>query len=264
MTRLQLDTTLQAGDEGYEVTVLYQFLQELGYLPGEPMREVFRGFNRPAPTPTQPMGFNEEMEHAVAQYQELNRLHVTGSLDDQTLARMRRPRCAFPDVIRPEYVLLDAWEKRNVTYHFNASITELSDASGRRLRAEDIYNAFRAAFKTWQNGALNQIRITEAATSGDIEIYGFTFAGTKFGGTYPPQNGDVYMDRDGAGSGWSVTNRPDGTLDLESGVLHELGHALGLDHSSDGTAMDPSLDVNEIKRGLADDDIAGIRALYPR
>lgn len=55
------------------------------------------------------------------------------------------------------------------------------------------------------------------------------------------------------------------TVDLENVITHELGHYLGLAHSTDlGATMFTSAVAGEtIKRDLADDDIAGICTIYP-
>lgn len=53
-------------------------------------------------------------------------------------------------------------------------------------------------------------------------------------------------------------------IDIESVALHEAGHALGLDHSSDPAAiMYPTYQPGAIARTLSVDDLAGLRALYP-
>jgi hypothetical protein len=53
-------------------------------------------------------------------------------------------------------------------------------------------------------------------------------------------------------------------LDIQTNLLHELGHAIGLDHSADPSAvMYGAMAGGTIRRVLAPDDISGIKALYP-
>jgi hypothetical protein len=54
-----------------------------------------------------------------------------------------------------------------------------------------------------------------------------------------------------------------GTLDLRSILIHELGHALGLGHSSDPRATMFATGSGLRWRSLEKDDIAGICSLYP-
>ena len=52
------------------------------------------------------------------------------------------------------------------------------------------------------------------------------------------------------------------SYDLQTVILHENGHVLGLDHSNDtGAVMYPSYQQADCT--LGQDDINGIRALYP-
>jgi len=50
--------------------------------------------------------------------------------------------------------------------------------------------------------------------------------------------------------------------DLYTVALHELGHALGLMHSADLTAVMSGSVASRVVTGLASDDIAGIQAIY--
>ena len=66
-------------------------------------------------------------------------------------------------------------------------------------------------------------------------------------------------------AGWTDTAvTPSHALDLWSTVLHEFGHVVGLDHSNaPGSVMKAAIAPGQQTRVLSDDDLAGIRALYP-
>jgi len=82
-----------------------------------------------------------------------------------------------------------------------------------------------------------------------------TFAGT------PTIGGDAHFD---SAETWiDVVAGGAGGFDYFSVVLHELGHTLGLGHSSDASAvMYPFISADTAKRTLTTDDLAGITALY--
>ena len=62
---------------------------------------------------------------------------------------------------------------------------------------------------------------------------------------------------------WNIGAAPN-TFDVETVALHELGHILGLAHSNvAGSVMFPTVSSNFTKRALTQDDIDGVRSLYP-
>lgn len=82
--------------------------------------------------------------------------------------------------------------------------------------------------------------------------------------SFSPENGRLHLD---AAEQWAVDGfRREGSavaIDLESVATHEIGHVLGLGHSSAREAvMYPSLKPRETKLVLQRDDIEGVQALY--
>ena len=85
-------------------------------------------------------------------------------------------------------------------------------------------------------------------------------------GYYPPplggsNAGDIYFDDAETWNTEAVP--PSNEYDLQTLATHEIGHALGLNHSTEkGAIMWASLNPGTPKRTLHQDDIDGIRELY--
>ena len=96
---------------------------------------------------------------------------------------------------------------------------------------------------------------------GDIRIGGYHFGNTTtLAQTYypPPQSlteaGDTEINT-------SIDYHEGTDIDLYSVMLHEVGHALGLMHSPDATAV-MNATYGGVRSGLQPEDIAGIRTIY--
>jgi len=216
--------------------------------------------------------FDDATEAAVIDFQRFYRLPVTGRLDPETLALMRRPRCGVPD--KPaafrggpaEFVAGPTkWSNLRPGYMLSAGTTDLSDAS--------VYRALFNAYRSWCLVA--QIAAHRVSSGADIDVRfvtgnhgdgadnAFDGVGTILAhGFYPPPNGgnlagDLHFDD---AETWTRDLPPTGT-DLDTVALHEAGHTLGLDHSAVTSAVMYAY-YGGARRTLDDDDIAGIRSLY--
>jgi hypothetical protein len=98
-------------------------------------------------------------------------------------------------------------------------------------------------------------------TIGDIRIGGYNFGSSTLATGFlpPPANnysiaGDIEFN---TGQVWAIGN----TYDLFTVAAHEFGHALGMTHSTDATAVMYGT-YNTRKTDLGSDDIAGIQSIY--
>ncbi|CAG7816597.1 unnamed protein product [Allacma fusca] len=212
----------------------------------------------------------------IKQFQEMMGINVTGKLDKETLKMMNAPRCGNPDVhqkIRTEnrrskrYVLTQSrWEKRDVTYR----ISEFSRRPGvsEALVDRDV----QRAFQLWQDVTnLNFIKVDRGDADIDIrfltgdhgDLNSFDGPGKTLAHAFSPGlglGGDVHFDDH---EHWT-SDSPDGFNTLFV-ATHEIGHALGLDHSKEKhSIMAAAYAGYRPHLQLHPDDIQGIQAIYGR
>jgi len=206
---------------------------------------------------------------ALAKYQQFNRLPVTGVFDEESREEMTQPRCAMPDMgSGVTFNLSCAWDRRNLTYAFD---TGTDDIAGVRE-----WQAIRAAFQTW--AAVVPLTFTEVgqsqnpdigigwrpANDPDLSMVGGTLAHADFppGCSLVTRTFPKPIHFDDTEHIWSI-GAVAGAFDVETTALHEIGHILGLAHSSVADAvMLPTIRSNFVKRTLTRDDIRGVQALY--
>lgn len=107
--------------------------------------------------------------------------------------------------------------------------------------------------------------------AGDIRLGAFAWDGPSnilAHSYYPPVNGftaagDSHYDKD---ENWVISSLAEGSstgsnIDWETVVLHELGHSLGLDHSSVVGSVMYQYYLG-VHRTLSSDDILGIQTIY--
>ncbi|KAI8541560.1 hypothetical protein RHMOL_Rhmol08G0071600 [Rhododendron molle] len=139
---------------------------------------------------------------------------------------------------------------------------------------DDFDDLLEAAIKTYQlNYHLKATGTLDAHTSQDfgsanlkIGFYhrdhgdGHPFDGPlgTLAQAWAPTDGRFHYDADET---WSAGPTP-GAFDLETVALHEIGHLLGLGHSSVPDAIMYASISQGVAKGLDGDDIQGIKALY--
>ena len=171
----------------------------------------------------------------------------------------------------PDYVLEGPkWASHTISWSFGAKSYASQPLAFTSFITSNIYqNVIRAAFARWASVA--NLNFVEAADSQAVDIrFGYEhidgpyniLAETSWsssGGHFSP-DADIIFDLDET---YSTGANPalSGGVTFYATALHEIGHALGLDHYNLGPAIMnayASASVNDLQQS----DIDGIRALY--
>ncbi|XP_014673835.1 PREDICTED: stromelysin-3-like [Priapulus caudatus] len=185
-------------------------------------------------------------------------------LDDVTFSKMKEPRCGVADIQRDEFQnpqlalngvaeivnLRDRWFKCEVTWRVLAGDNRRSDDE-LRLRAarddEETADINLGFFRRYHGDPV------------PFDGSGGTYAHAFFPVSGGNLRGRIHFDRD---EDWNVNGFPGRVMNYT--MLHELGHTLGLYHSSTRNSVMYAFLTGSarFKEGLQDDDMRRINMLY--
>lgn len=230
-----------------------EYLTKFGYLPKNEEEDSSVTAN-----------YSTKLKYAITQFQEFYSLTTDGELNAETCALMQTPRCGVEDVPSSYHTSPFPWRKLNITWFYSGG-TQLQVAIAER------------AFQTWSN--VSRLNFHMSSTQPDIIIsnkrgvhrftkrrqqvcpYLLDGKGHVLAHAFFPNSNntpvEIHMDED---EDWKYNGI--GQTDFLGVLIHEIGHTLGIEHSSDKNSIMYAF-YNGYTR-LHNDDIAAVQSLYGR
>ncbi|KAL2088851.1 hypothetical protein ACEWY4_015750 [Coilia grayii] len=204
-----------------------------------------------------------QRELKLKEMQQFFGLHVTGKLDSETLAVMKKPRCGVPDMAEYSTFGGHKWQTNELTYRIENYTPDMPPA--------EVDNAMERALQVWAKVTPLTFKRLYSGTA-DIMI---SFGTRDHGDGYPfdgPDGTLAHAFAPASGIGGDAHFDDDETFTFSSTAgynlflvaAHEFGHSLGLSHSNDpGALMYPTYIQRDVDRFvLPQDDVKGIQSLY--
>ncbi|XP_057771011.1 metalloendoproteinase 5-MMP-like [Salvia miltiorrhiza] len=261
------------GNNTKEIHELKAYLEKFGYLKYPNKNQAIDD------------DFDDILESAIKTYQENYHIKPSGIVDDETISKMTTPRCGVPDIVNGTNYMqprnrnhesglsgIDTvslysffpgnpkWppSRTHLTYRFLPNLPAIA------------MDPVARAFQKWQSSTHFTFARAQPNQNSDLvigfysgdhgDIDPFVARDGTLAHAFAPMNGSFHYNADNRWSNGAFA----GAHDLETVALHEIGHLLGLGHSSDAAViMFPNMGAG-LTKDLNANDIQGIRTLYNR
>ncbi|XP_011862648.1 PREDICTED: matrix metalloproteinase-24-like [Vollenhovia emeryi] len=189
------------------------------------------------------------LQHAISLFQEYYKLPVTGTINNETLNQMSKSRCGLRDIVNfgEEGEQKCKWPKRHLTWNFYVANKPLLDTTQaafdvwqthsaltfeRDVANPNILISWREARHTFVESRNGEV------CSNPFDGPGGTLAHAVYPNGAPDSTSEIHVDKT---EPWHVYLDLDKVPSDKSYLLymltHEIGHALGLDHSTNNTSI---------------------------
>lgn len=239
---------LRRGDQHPAVGEVQGFLERYGYL---------------RPEGAEPGVIDEATSQALVAYQRFHGLPESGDLEPVVRDLMIRPRCGNPDLVGGIAFDLETPQSHlDLTFAFGRGTADLDGTA----ELEPV----RSAFATWAATGHFAFRETGWEDNPDFHLSWTSPGDPDFDlqssdlahANYPSAAPHQHLHFNDSWN-WNTLAYLFFAIDIETVALHEIGHLLGLKHSSvPGSVMQAEYDPNTAHRVLHADDLAALDALY--
>ncbi len=219
---------------------------------------------------------DEATSDGLKKFQRACERRPLGIFNKVTRKEMTEHRCAHPDLLNGIGATTECtWDKQVLRFCFSGGSKDVPDL--------EAFEAVRNAFRTWENEIPLTFLEVQPHLNPDIEVDWRPVDDPDLVGVseLPNMRGGTVAHADFPGNCAIVTNSVPKPLhfddeehtwivgqeidkhDIETVSLHEIGHILGLGHStSTSDVMHHRIQANFIRRSLSTNDITRIHDLY--